>query len=160
MGWERYVALSPEAWLLRRAELDRRRKKKARAAKGVRARRAARQADEARCYAWERVSPYVSVDAATGCWLWHGNYQIAFDRVVPRVGAGEDGKQNARQVVYELTYRKTLQVGCFLVPTCGRTECISPLHNVPTTRVQARCRARKRASETPDDEPAERGGST
>lgn len=143
MGWDRYVSLSPEQWLQRRAKEARIRKKKSRAKKGVRGRRAARTEAEQRCYAWERVSPWVTLDPDTGCWVWRGGYHLVVDRVLPMVKAGEDGKVSARRVVYELTYRKTLQVGCTLVPTCGRTECISPLHNVPTTYVQERARRRR-----------------
>lgn len=154
LGWARYVALSPEAWLARQAELGRRRKKRNRAAKGLRQRRAARREDEVRCYAWERVSPWATVDPETGCWLWRGSYHRVVDRVQPVVRAGQDGKVDARRVVYELTHRKTLRVGCLLVPTCGRTECISPLHNVPTTKVQERAR-RKRAMSAPPNTRAE-----
>lgn len=146
LGWARYVALSPEAWLERQTELARVRKKKGRRKKGLRGRRAARQADEARCYAWERVTPWVTVDEASGCWIWRGSYRRVVDQVMPIVRAGASGKVSARRVVYELTYRKTLRVGCTLRPTCGRTECISPLHNVPTTFVQERAR-RKRERE-------------
>ena len=145
MGWERYVALSPEAWLERQAKLARQRKKRARAAKGVRGRRRDRQRDETACFAWERVSPWTTVEPESGCWIWRGGYHLVTGKVLPVVKAGEDGKVSARRVVYELTYRKTLQVGCTLVPTCGRTECISPLHNVPTTIVQVRARQRRGA---------------
>ena len=138
------MSLSPEQWLTRQRRLARERKKKSRAKKGVRGRRAARQVDEVRCYAWERVSPWVTLDPETGCWVWRGGYHLAVDKVLPVVKAGADGKVSARRVVYELTYRKHLQVGCTLVPTCGRTECISPLHNVPTTYVQVRAKQRRR----------------
>jgi hypothetical protein len=81
----------------------------------------------------ERIERYVSVDAASGCWVWGGprtelGYGVLWANTRPR-------SRKAHRVVYEI-HRGPIPAGLELDHLCRNPSCVNPDHLEPVTHAE------------------------